>query len=177
MAAMPRLVLCIGCCLVALALSPLVALGDGAQPDGPPTAERSSALLSSSGVPGFADAGLSPLTDRLVVPGFLQDEQLEAARQARLASPQALTARQESELKYSRLDRSAAARVLKEAFSSLIETPAGGPPRLPAGSHIARFRAVNAAQVDTGSGRHSVIESTVPMALRTTHGLVEEAIG
>jgi hypothetical protein len=178
MKAMRRLVLSLGCCLVGLVFSPLVALGEGAQPESPPPVQSSAGLLSSGAIPTFADAvGASPLTSRLVAPGFLQGEQLAAERQARLASPGALAARGESQLKYSGLDRSAVSRVLKDTFPGLIDSPAGGRPQLPAGSHIVRFRSVNSAQVELASGRHSVIESTVPMALRTTHGLMSMNLG
>ena len=126
---------------------------------------------SSSG----GGSGGSSLEGSLAVPGMqLLDggEQAQDAREARRFSPEAVLAREESQLKYSGLNSGEAGEVTREVFPSLVNEPAGGPPALPVGESISRFPAVNVAQVDGGSGKHSVIESTAPMAIQTTQGLV-----
>ncbi len=131
-----------------------------------------SGASSVEGSPSTEGSGVSLLEDRLL-PGLpiMDAEQVEAERQAKLASPEAVAAREESELKYSGLSAGEAAKALRETFPKAIEEPAGGPPQLPAGASITRFPAVNIAQVDGLAGKHSVIESTAPMAVQTMHGL------
>jgi hypothetical protein len=52
----------------------------------------------------------------------------------------------------------------------LIDEPAGGPPKLPAGESITSFPTVDTAQVDLGGGQHGVIESLVPIAVESAPG-------
>jgi hypothetical protein len=199
-----RMAVCLGCCVVGLAISPVIALGEGSFAERPRPAEATgtpsweSSLLSevedlqtleeakqaspeapdpgssSASPPSSNGSGAARLEDRLVVPGpvLLQTEQLEAERQARLASPAAVTAREESELKYSGLSSQEAATVAQDAFPTLVDEPAGGPPKLPSGESISRFPVPNVAQLKLDSGKHAVIESTEPMALETNAGLV-----
>ena len=136
--------------------------------------EASGTGSSSASTSSGTGSGTSPLEDRFVVPGpaLLQGEQLEAERQARLASPEAVAARRESELEYSGLSGGAAAKVVGEAFPKLIAEAAGGPPKLAAGESIAHVPAANVAQIVDSSGKHSVIESAVPMAIKTAQGFV-----
>ena len=43
-----------------------------------------------------------------------------------------------------------------EAFPAVVEEPAGGPPKLPAGQSITGYLTDNAAQFDLGGGKHAV---------------------
>ncbi|HEY5342469.1 MAG TPA: hypothetical protein VIJ66_02300, partial [Solirubrobacteraceae bacterium] len=194
-----------------LAISPVVALGEGSVVERPRPAEAAgassweSSLLSevedlqtleeakqagpeasdpssSSASPSSGDGtgASSMLGGSLVVPEaqpLEEGEGLRAQEEARRHSPEAVVAREESQLKYSGLNSGEAGKVTREVFPSLVNEPAGGPPALPAGESISRFPAVNVAQVDGGSGKHSVIESTEPMAVQSTHGMVPVDLG
>ena len=98
------------------------------------------------------------------------DEGVRAVEEARRASPEAVAAREASQTKFESLNAGQAAQVAGEAFPSVIEEPAGGPPRLPTGESIAGFPALNAAQVDLGSGKRAVIESLQPIAVEDAPG-------
>jgi YD repeat-containing protein len=106
----------------------------------------------------------------LVVPGALvQAEELQAQEEARRTSSAAVVAREESQLKYSELSSVEAGKVAQEVFPALIDEPAGGPPKLPAGESITSFPAVNVARVG-GEGEHGVIESAEPIAVESSPG-------
>ena len=136
-------------------------------------APASGASPSESSSPAEG-TGASPLEGRLLLPPGLPTidaEQAEAERQAKLASPEAVAARKESELKYAGLNEGEAAKVAREAFPQVTEETVGGPPKLPAGETITHFPAANIAQVEGSGGKRSAIESTAPMAIQTAHGL------
>ncbi|HXB63485.1 MAG TPA: 6-bladed beta-propeller [Solirubrobacteraceae bacterium] len=215
-AALRRALVGVGCCLVGLAVSPALAVGEGIPSEIGPRGEQTGSSLSSlegalineaehlqsqveargsspspeelpsetlsssvaSPVEGSSPAegtGPSPLEGRLLLPAGLPTidaEQAEAERQAKLASPEAVAAREESELKYAGLNGGEAAKVARETFTQVMEEPAGGPPKLPAGENITHFPAANIAQIEGPGGKHSAIESTAPMAVQTTHGLI-----
>ena len=71
---------------------------------------------------------------------------------------------------FEHLGRAAAEKVAGEAFPQLVNTPAGGPPRLPAGTTATGFPTDNAESVDLPGGKHGVIESLGPIAKETSHG-------
>jgi RHS repeat-associated protein len=146
-----RLVACLVCIGAGFAISPVTALG-----------------ASSSSAEG---TGASSLSGSLVTPGSpAQSEQAQAAEQAKLASPEALAAREESQTKYDGLDPSQAAKLAGEVFPDTIDRPAGAVPQLPAGQQVVGYPADNAAQVDLGGGKHGVIESMEPIAVETSPG-------
>jgi hypothetical protein len=145
------------CCVagVGLAVSPVAALGEGSSSEG-----------ASSG--GGASSSLG---GALVTPGSpTQREQALAAEEAKLSSPEAVAAREESRTKYEGLDSEQATKVAGEAFSTMIDEPAGGPPKLPAGENITGYVSDNAASLDLGGGKHGVLESLAPIAVQTGPG-------
>ncbi len=144
--------ICLLCGLAGLAGSPVVALGNGASP-----AEASGAL--------------SPLGGPLVSSGSpVEGEELQAAREAKLASPAAVAEREASRTKFEHLNAEQAERVAGEAFPVVVDEAAGGPPRLPVGQSIVGFPSDYAAQLALPEGKHGVIESSVPIALETSPG-------
>jgi YD repeat-containing protein len=154
--ACPRsLMVCLSCLVVGLAglvLSP-VASADAPLPLG--------------------GSGGSPIESPLVVPGaqmLLEGQGARDAEQARRYTPQAVLAREESQTKYDYLDAAEAARVVREAFPSVVDEAAGGAPRLPAGQRIARYVGPKAAQLDLPGGKHAVVESIEPIATKTSSG-------
>jgi RHS repeat-associated protein len=146
-----RLVACLACIGTGFAISPVTALG-----------------ASASSAEG---TGASSLSGSLVTPGSpAQSEQAQAAEQAKLASPEAVAAREESQTKYDGLEPSQAAKLAGEVFPDTIDRPAGALPQLPAGQQVVGYPADNVAQVDLGGGKHGAIESMEPIALETSPG-------
>jgi streptogramin lyase len=115
--------------------------------------------------------GSSLLEGSLVVPGgFEEGQQAQAAEQAKLASPEAVVSREESQTKFENLDAEQAVKVAGEAFPAVIEDPNGGPPQLPEGQQITGYVNADTAQVDLGGGEHGLVQSFLPMALPTSSG-------
>ena len=146
-----RLAACLVCIGAGFAISPVAALGDGS-----PSAEGIGASSSLSGSLVTRD---SPT----------QGEQAQAAEQASLASPEAVSAREESQTKYEGLDPGQAARLAGEAFPDVIDRAAGSL-QLPAGQQVVAYPTDHVAQVDLGEGKHGVIESMGPIAIETSKG-------
>lgn len=146
------LAVCLGCCAIGLAVSPVAALGEGA-----PAGEGSGAPSSLGGP--------------LVTPGSpTQGEQAHAAEEAKLANPNAVAEREASRTKFEGLDTEAAAKLAGETFPAVVDEPTGGPPKLPAGESIVGYPIDNAAQVDLPEGRQGIIESLEPIAVETSPG-------
>jgi Domain of unknown function (DUF6531) len=200
------------CCVAGLAVSPVIAMGEGSpategtgasssSPErargssGPPVkgeelllakreaqlagleadlfGEGSSPVSSSpGGSPAAEGTGASSLTEApLVTQGSpTEGQQAQAAEEAKLSNPEAVTAREESQTKYENLDSEQAAKVAGEAFPAVINEPAGGPPKLPAGQRITAFPSGNVASVALGEGKHGVVESLEPMAVEGSSG-------
>jgi hypothetical protein len=152
-----RLAVYLGCCCVAgLAISPVAALGTGSSAEGA-SAEGTGASSSLGGA--------------LVTPGSpTQGEQAQAAEEAKLSSPEAVAAREESRTKFEGLDGAQAREEDGTAFPAVINEPAGGPPKLAAGESITGYPLDNAAQVDLPEGKHGIIESLEPIAVETDPG-------
>ncbi len=107
----------------------------------------------------------------LVAPGSLEeDEQLRAARAARMSSPEAIVAREVSQTAFAHLDTAGAATLAREAFPGVVDVPDGGTPPLRSGEKIVRYVSDNAAQLALPDGRHAVIESLGPIAKQTSRG-------
>jgi hypothetical protein len=135
-----------------LAVSPVVALGE----DSPP-AEGTGASSSLGG--------------SLVTLGSpTEGEQAQAANEAKLSSPEAVAARQDSQTSFEGLSGEAAEKLAGEAFPKVVHELAGGSPKLPAGQSIVGYSTDNAAEVDLPEGKHAVIESMAPIALETSGG-------
>jgi hypothetical protein len=106
----------------------------------------------------------------LVTPGSpTQGEQAQAAEQAKLASPETVAAREESQTKYEGLDAGQAAKLAGEMFPDVIGRPAGSL-QLPAGQQVVGYPSDTVAQVDLGEGKRGVIESMGPIAIETSKG-------
>ncbi len=130
--------------------------------------------VASAAVPkALGGTGSSPLESPLVVSEVNQlfgGQPAQEAEEAQRASPEAVAARDESELKYQGLNSREAVKLAGETFPRLIDQPTGGPPALPSGEAITGFPSVNAARVDLGSGRHGVTESSEPIAVEQSPG-------
>jgi streptogramin lyase len=147
------LVACLACCVTGLACSPVTASGDGS-----PSVEGSGASSSSLGSP-------------LVTPGSpTEGQQAQAAEEAKLANPEAVAAREESQTKYEGLSDEAAQKLAGEAFPAVIDEQAGGPPKLPSGQQITSYLNGNVARVSLPEGKHGVIEASEPMAIESSPG-------
>jgi hypothetical protein len=145
------LVVCL-VCLTGLAAGSPAAFGEGS-----PSAEGTGASFSLAGP--------------LVIPESpVEAEQLQAEREAKLASPEAVAAREASRTKFEGLTTQQAAKVASESFPAVIDEPAGGPPKLPAGQSIGSYLTDDAAQVELGEGKHGLIEAVAPIAIETSPG-------
>src|SRR6202140_4096345 len=103
----------------------------------------------------------------LVVPGVEVldgSQQLREQEAAQRSSPEAVAAREASRTAYENLNVEQADRLAGEAFPTVVNHPAGGPPSLPAGKTITGFSSDHVAQIDLGGGSRGVIESVAPMA-------------
>jgi streptogramin lyase len=135
------------------------------------SAEESQTKVGEGSSSGGGAGTSSSLEGPLVVPGGLEEgQQAQSAEQAKLASPEAVVSREESQTKYEDLDSEQAAKTAGEAFPAVIDEPAGGPPRLPAGQHITGYVNADTAQVDLGGEEHGLVQSLVPMAIQTSSG-------
>ena len=149
--------ICSVCCMAALLTSPVAALGEGSSSVATPAGEGSGAHSSLEGP--------------LVTPGSpVQGEQAQAGEEAKLANPNAVAEREASQTKYAGLDGEQATHVDGEAFPGVVNEPAGGPPKLPAGQSITAFPAGNVASVELAEGKHGVVESLEPMAVEGSSG-------
>ena len=130
--------------------------------------------FSSIGGSGASLTGASSsVLGSLVVPGLQAldgGQQAVDAQQARWSSSAAFAARARSRTEFAHLGTMRAAQVAREAFPGLMDEPDGGLPQLPAGQRIVRYVSDNVAQVDLGGGRHGVIESTRPIAVKGSSG-------
>jgi RHS repeat-associated protein len=148
------LVACLACCVTGLACSPVTAFGE----EGSPSVEGSGSSSSSLGSP-------------LVTSGSpTQSEQAQAAEEAKLANPDAVAEREASQTRYEGLSGEAAEKLAGEAFPTVIDEQAGGPPKLPAGQQITSYLSDNAARVSLPEGKRGVIEASEPMAIETSPG-------
>lgn len=74
-----------------------------------------------------------------------------------------------SRTRYERLGASAASRVDRRLFPGQLAHAEGGL-RLPAGAHVVRYLAANAARVDLPGGRRAVVESPGPISVPGADG-------
>jgi RHS repeat-associated protein len=152
-AAIKSLAICIGLCLMGLAVAAPVAFAEG------------TAALGGTGG--------SPLESPLVVPEaelLLGGETVSNVEEARRASPEATVARQESQTKYEGLGAEEASKLAEETFPGIVDHPAGGLPQLPEGQRITSIIGANAAQVSLAQGGHAVLESMEPIATESSPG-------
>jgi RHS repeat-associated protein len=113
----------------------------------------------------------SPLTGSLVIPGSpVESEQLQAERQARSTNPVFIAEREASRTKFAGLGVGQARALAAAQFPGLVSEPAGGLPRLAGGERITRFPSDHAASVELSGGRHGLIESLEPVAVKEASG-------
>ena len=149
--AIKSLAICIGLCLMGLALASPVASAD----------------------PVLGGTGASPLESPLVVPEaqlLLGSEAVSNVEEARLASPEAAAEREASQTEYEGLDAAETSKLAERMFPEVITRPDGGLPALPEGASVVGFPADNAAQVDLPGGKHGLVESMGPIAAETESG-------
>jgi RHS repeat-associated protein len=114
-----------------------------------------------------------PLEGPLVTPGSPNEtEERRAAEEAHLASPEAVQAREESELAYSGLNSTESKELAVTTFPALVNEPNGGAPKLPEGARISQFSSEFAAAVELPHGGHATLESVAPIAVNTPSGTV-----
>jgi hypothetical protein len=146
------LVACLACCVAGLAVSPVSALAESSPPaEGTGASSSLSGSLVTSGSPA-------------------QGEEAQAAEEAKLSNPEAMAAREASRTEFEGLNAGQATKLAGEAFPKLVDEPAGGPPKLPAGQSITGYLSDNAASLNLGEGEHGVLESLAPIALETSSG-------
>ena len=149
-----RLTACLLCAVALLMGSTALAFGEAPS------------SVSGSGASSPVEGPLA-----LVVPGGLEEgQQAQAAEEAKRSSPEAVAAREVSQTRFENLDPEQAAKTVAEAFPGVIDEPAGGLPKLPAGQKILGYPSDDAAQVDLGEGKRGVMESMVPIAIETSSG-------
>jgi hypothetical protein len=111
----------------------------------------------------------SPFERSLVVEGIvpvLGEQSVREAEEARLASPEAIAARRISQRAYAGLDGTAARTLAHTVFPALFKSRHAGPPPMPHGFSFLSFLGSTAALVALPDGRHGVVESPLPMAIR-----------
>ncbi len=97
-------------------------------------------------------------------------EELQAEREAALASPEAVAAREASRTRYENQDQAQAIQTLGEAFPAVVDRQDGGPPPLAEGEKSLGFKNSNIEQIETGSGDVGVVQSTAPVAVSSGNG-------
>ncbi len=131
---------------------------------------------SQTAVPASSTAArYTPLVRPLVIPGaeLFFGGQVAWVQWARWASPGAVVAREESLTRFAHLGAAQAAVVARSAFGGLVDEPAGGTPRLPAGGRLVGFAGARVARAVLPGGKRAVIESLEPMAIQTASGHLE----
>jgi streptogramin lyase len=152
MTGLRSLVVCLGFCFAGLTMCVSAALAEGTSPGG-------------------VSGGSSLTEGALVTPGSpTEGEGLQAQEEAKRSSPEAVAKREASRTEFEGLDAEQAVKLAGEAFPKLVDEPAGGPPKLPAGQSITGYVSDNAASLDLGEGKHGVLESMAPIALETSSG-------
>jgi streptogramin lyase len=99
-----------------------------------------------------------------------EGEELQAEHQAKLVDPEAVEARRASRTKFANLTAAQAGSVAGGAFPELMDDPAGGAPKLPAGQAVESYLTNYAAQISGPEGGREVLESTLPMATESSSG-------
>ncbi|MGH2913108.1 MAG: hypothetical protein ACRDJ3_11610, partial [Solirubrobacteraceae bacterium] len=148
-----------------------VASESGVPGSGALTLEEAGEFGPSAEAVASGPGSLSLSDGPLVVSGSpTEAEQLKAQEEARLASPEAVRAREESQTKYEGLSGEQADKIDGEAFPVVVNDPAGGPPSLPGGEQIVSYEATNAAAIALPDGKTGVIESLGPIATPSGDG-------
>jgi RHS repeat-associated protein len=152
-AALGSLAVCVGFCVMGMAVASPAAFAEG-----------SSTLGGTGG---------SSRESPLIVPeaqSLLGGEGVSEADEARRDSPEAVAAREASQTKYEGLSTEEAAKLAGEAFPAIVDHAAGGLPPLPEGQHVTNITGADIAQVDLGEGRRGVVESMAPIATESAPG-------
>ena len=131
------------------------------------------ALTSATQPPSTEGTPAPSIFTSFVIPGIQtldEGQQTADEEQSRRASPAAFLARERSRTEFAHLGAARAARVARDAFPNMLDRPAGGPPPLPTGVHVARYISATAAQLTLPQGKHAVVQSTEPMDVQSSHG-------
>src|ERR1700683_619009 len=135
--------------------------------------QRGVVATSVEAVPGSAEqssssggVSVSLARDPLVIEGVLAEgELLRAQEEARLASPESVRLRAESQTAYESLSVGESEEVDGRAFSSLAGEPGGGLRGLPEGDRVSSYSSPFSAVLELPGGRHGVVESVSPIAV------------
>jgi YD repeat-containing protein len=132
-----------------------------------------SATAVAAGSVGPGVNGEAPFWSSLVIEGSpAEAEQRKNEEEARLESPVAIAAREESETAEENLGASEAEALAGRSFPGLVSDADGGPPRLPEGAQILGFPSDFAATVRLADGSRAVTESLTPIATSSGSGRV-----
>ncbi|HXB64891.1 MAG TPA: DUF6531 domain-containing protein [Solirubrobacteraceae bacterium] len=101
---------------------------------------------------------------------LLGQEAAADAEVAERASPDAVVAREESQAEWEGLGTSESAQLAARVFPGVIDDPDGGSPPLPVDARVTGFASENVEQVALADGRHVVVESMQPVAVRSAVG-------
>lgn len=129
----------------------------------------------SSAVGGESSSSLggsmSLANDRLVIGSMLTEgELLRDQEEARLASPEFVRLRTESEAAYESLSVQEGEEVDGGALPSLAYEPGGGLRKMPEGERVSSFSSAFSAVVELPDGKHGVLESASPIAVQDSSG-------
>ncbi len=127
------------------------------------------ALASEAG----AGEGGGLLGNPLVVPALAPLDGGRAVAAERLASrlsPEGRAVRSASRTRFSGLGAARAVALARIAYPHLVDAPAYGAPRLPAGQRIVSYPNDHAARVQLPNGGHAVLDSLLPLLTHTPSG-------
>jgi RHS repeat-associated protein len=124
----------------------------------------------------FATETASPsssLSGGLVVAGVQsldEGQQLRAQREARRMNPAAVVEREASGTMFSGLTAAKAIALAREVFPKALDAPAGGLPKLGGVRKIVGFPSDHAASLVLNDGKHALVESLSPIAVKSSSG-------
>ncbi len=95
----------------------------------------------------------------------VESEQLRALEEARLDSPEAVSARGESQTAYSGYGVTESEELVGRLFHAFIDEPDGGLPKLPEGEQVSSFSSPFSAALELPGGKRGALESVSPIAV------------
>ncbi len=132
------------------------------------------------GVLALGGSGSGSFESPLVIPEvqpLVGGQGVAEAEEARRDSSAAVIAREESRTRFAGLGAAEAAKVAAETFPALVDTQAGGLPRLPARQAVTGYLTNYAAEVALAGGKRGVLESLTPIAVKTSQGRAPVDLG
>jgi RHS repeat-associated protein len=164
----------VGAMAVLLCLSTIVGVQEAAGASGEAAGGSLQAPAQGAGTaPAPSGWSLSLASNPLLIEAApTESEQLSSTESARLASPEAVQAREESQTAYSGMGSGESEQLAGQAFPGLVQQPDGGLPVLAQGQRLVGFPSDFSATVELSEGRHAVIASSGPVAVESSSGRV-----